>query len=321
MNLVDPECQAQQFVDEWNNGEPHVFAHTSGSTGKPKEIKLLKSDMLVSARSTCDFFNLTSDSTLVCPLSTDYIAGKMMIVRAIVANCKLIIEPPSNRPLRTTNDVKSIDLLPIVPSQAEWLIANRCQLPKIKHIIVGGAPMSNENELGLKSLADNVWATYGMTETCSHVALRRAGDDTFQALPHITFTTTDDNRLIIKSERMSWRELTTTDVVQLVTPTEFRWLGRSDNVINSGGVKLHPEIIEAELAPFIAKPFYVRGIADSKLGTALQLVIEDPDGTVDSDSLLRQLKLIDSIHPYHIPRWVITTRSLPRTSNGKIRRN
>lgn len=321
MLLIDPANRAQHFVNEWNNGEPHIIAHTSGSTGKPKEIKLLKSDMLISARATCEFFNLNHTSILVCPLSIDYIAGKMMIVRCLEANCTLYVERPSNQPLHSLSSLAGIDLLPIVPSQAQWIIENADSLPDIQNIIVGGAPLSPETEFNLKLLNTNAWATYGMTETCSHVALRPIGEATYRALPHITFDITNDNRLIINSSQMSWRQLTTNDVVELLSPTDFIWLGRADNVINSGGIKLHPEIIERELSPFISQPFYVRGVPDKRLGTALQLVIEDPCGDINPDTLLASLKLIESIPPYHVPRTAIVTPSLPRTSSGKIIRS
>ncbi|MDE6309941.1 MAG: AMP-binding protein [Muribaculaceae bacterium] len=321
MILIDPENRAQQFVNEWNNGDPYILVHTSGSTGKPKEIKLLKSDMLISARATCEFFHLNSKSVLVSPLSIDYIAGKMVVVRGIEANCIVIFERPSNQPLHSIKGYEHVDLLPIVPSQAQWIIDNAHTLPDIQNVIVGGAPMSPKIESGLKSLNINAWATYGMTEACSHVALRPLGDTTFYALPHITFDTTDDNRLIINSSLMSWQQLITNDVVELISPSQFIWLGRADNVINSGGVKLHPEIIEQELAPYIPHTFYVRGIADDQLGSALQLVVEDPEGHLNTTALIESLKSSGAIHPYHIPRSVITLPTLPRTSSGKIIRS
>lgn len=241
-----------------------------------------------------------------------------MMVRCLESDCTLYLEHPSNRPLHTLKGVEIIDLLPIVPSQAQWIIDNAISLPDIQNLIIGGAPLSPEAENLLKSLNINAWATYGMTETCSHVALRPMGSNTFHALPHITFDATADNRLIINSSQMSWRQLTTTDVVELVSSKEFVWLGRADNVINSGGIKLHPEIIERELSPFIPQPFYVRGVYDKQLGTALQLVVEDSDGDLNPLMLLRSLKHNGSIHPYHVPRSVITAPSLPRTTSGKI---
>lgn len=321
MLLIDPENRAQHFVNEWNNGEPYITAHTSGSTGKPKEIKLLKSDMLISARATCEFFYLNHSSILACPLSIDYIAGMMMIIRALEADCTLYVERPSNRPLHSLNCIAGIDLLPIVPSQAQWVIENINSLPDIQNIIIGGAPMSAENESNLKSLNINAWATYGMTETCSHVALRPIGEARFRALSHITFDITNDNRLIINSSQMSWRQLITNDIVELISPTQFIWLGRADNVINSGGVKLHPEIIERELSPFISAPFYVRGVPDKHLGTALQLVVEDPNSDINPDALLASVKSSGTLHPYHVPRTAIVMPSIPRTSSGKIIRS
>jgi len=319
------DSSAQRFVDEWNSRQPYIVAHTSGSTGKPKPIKLLKSDMIVSAEATCSFFNLTPESWMLCPLSCEYIAGKMMYVRSLVANNNLIFESPSNHPispgsLSILKDA-SIHLLPIVPSQALSIIDNIHILPEITSAIIGGAPLSTDAEKRFMRLPINAFATYGMTETCSHVALRKLGTDSYKALPHVTFDTTVDNRLIIKSVSSNWSHLVTNDVVRLLSDTEFLWLGRADNVINSGGVKLHPEIIENELSPFIDNAFYVRGIPDHKLGMALQLVIEDSDGTADKRAIIAAIASAPDIHPYHKPRYIVTVPHIPRTPNGKVRRS
>lgn len=322
--LYNPDSSAQRFVNEWNSREPYIVAHTSGSTGKPKPIRLLKSDMIVSAEATCAFFNLTPESWMLCPLSCEYIAGKMMYVRNLVANNHLIFESPSNHPITpgtlTLLSDAPIHLLPIVPSQALSIIDNIRILPEITNVIIGGAPLPPDTEERLLRLPIRAFATYGMTETCSHVALRQLGTDSYRALPHVTFDTTADNRLIIKSSSSSWTHLVTNDVVCLMSDTEFRWLGRADNVINSGGVKLHPEVIEKELSPFIDKAFYVRGIPDHKLGMALQLVIEDSDGAVDTRAIIAAIAAAPDIHPYHKPRSVTTVPRIPRTPNGKVKR-
>lgn len=322
--LYNLDSSAQRFVDEWNNREPYIVAHTSGSTGKPKTINLLKSDMIVSAEATCTFFNLTTESWMLCPLSCEYIAGKMMYVRSLVAKNYLIFEPPSNHPIsldsRSLLGDAAIDLLPIVPSQALSIIDNIHILPEITNVIIGGAPLSPDIEKRLMQLPINAFATYGMTETCSHVALRKLGLDSYRALPHVTFDTTADNRLIVNSASSSWSHLVTNDVVRLISDTEFLWLGRADSVINSGGVKLHPEAIEKELSPFIDSAFYVRGIPDSKLGTALQLVIEDCDGTADTRAIMDAISSAPDIHPYHKPRSVVTVPRIRRTPNGKVKR-
>lgn len=314
MEIVGGDSSAIAFIDQWNSGVDSFEAHTSGSTGAPKSILLPRSDMISSARSTNDFFGISRSSVMLCPLSASYIAGKMMIVRALLADCKIIIEYPSNRPVKSRYGI--IDLLPIVPSQAEWILDNPTPGTVIKNVIVGGAPMSPEIERRLVDAPFDCYATYGMTETCSHVALRRVGETFFTAMPGITFSEDTDHRLIIRSADRSFGSLLTNDVVELRDSSSFRWLGRFDNVIISGGVKLHPEEIEREIADLIPLPFYLIGEADRKWGTALILYIEG-DG-VDIPRLSEAIK--SRLHPYKVPRQIRLLPRFCRTPSGKIKR-
>lgn len=316
MDVIGVDPQTLDFVKQWESGAEYFAAHTSGSTGEPKEILLPRSDMLRSAKSTCDYFKLSSGSTIVSPLSASYIAGKMMIVRAIVADCRLVMEPPSNRPL--SKPYGDIDLLPIVPSQAEWLLTGDLKGNRVKNVIVGGAPVSPLLERRLASASFNCVATYGMTETCSHVALKPMGQPYFEAMPGVTFDTDSDRRLIICAGGYSFDRLVTNDLVELVDDRRFRWLGRKDNVIISGGVKLHPEEIERELAELIDKPFYLIGRPDDKWGTAMVMYIEDNDREIDADKLKSRIKTI--VHPYKVPHEIRLCPMFQRTASGKIKR-
>ena len=302
-----------EFINEWRNDCPWIEAHTSGSTGKPKAIRLLKSDMLSSATATNAFFGIDRYSTLAIPLSADYIAGKMMAVRAEAAGCRLLEMPVSN-------DVRvecPIDLLAVVPSQIESLLGQPEAAGLVKNLLVGGAPLTDEPARRLVAAGFNAWLGYGMTETCSHVALRRVdSDEIFKAMEGIRFSTDSRDCLTIESERFSWGSLMTNDVVELLSPTSFRWLGRADNAINSGGLKLHSEQLEKEYRAAIGDlpPFYLAGEPDPKWGERLVMVAENPP-----EGLLERIK---SLLPDRrkAPGRIVGVDTLPRTDNGKIRR-
>ena len=297
---------------EWQSESRYIVAHTSGSTGAPKEIRLLKDDMRVSARATNLRFGITQNSVLACPLSVDYIAGKMMVVRALEANCKFIQLPVSNR-LEIDCDV---DLLAIVPSQVESLLAIENASEKIKNVIIGGAPLSDALADRLCRAGINAYATYGMTETCSHVALAKiTGDESrFQAMPGITFQTDERGCLVINAPQFSFEQLITNDIVRLINQTEFIWLGRYDNVINSGGIKIFPEILENEIRRWFGGIFYVTGVADVKWGEVPVIVFE---GEKDEEiGLIEHLR--SKINHKYCPAHAFAVERIPRTSNGKI---
>lgn len=298
------------FIEEWNSPEPYITAHTSGSTGIPKPIRLLKSDMITSAKATNEFFGITSESILACPLSFDYIAGKMMAVRSIVANCWLIELPVS----KNVSLQQEVDLLPVVPMQLDSIFRDSESLGKIRNLLIGGAPLSSNDEHLLIEKGVNAWVGYGMTETCSHVALRHVGDDVYHAMPRITFETDSRGCLLICSDRFSWSRLVTNDCVELVGSNQMRWLGRADNVINSGGIKLHPEKIEAEIRKLIPDmpDFYLCGEPDETLGMRLVMVAECED-----ESILEQIRSAITNHRY-VPKRIICVDKLPRTASGKV---
>lgn len=308
-----------EFIDEWKDGRPYIEAHTSGSTGTPKAIRLLKSDMRQSARATNAFFGIDESSVLVSPLSTDYIAGKMMVVRALEAGCRLVQIPVSNT-IEWPVGVERARLLPIVPSQIAGLLAAPQLARHIDALLIGGAAPSAEQCRALEDAGYNAYISYGMTETCSHVALARASDlrRVFHAMPGITFETDADGRLAICAPAFSFGRLQTNDVVELIDSTSFCWRGRADGVINSGGIKLFPEELEALYSSALAgRAFYVRKQPHPVWGEAVELVVE---GAGDEAELLSALRATIA-DPRRLPKTVRFIAELPRTSNGKIRRH
>lgn len=337
--ILTPE--GERFMEEWGSSCPHVVAHTSGSTGTPKEIRLPKSDMIHSARATNRAFGINADSSLVCPLSASYIAGKMMIVRAIEAGCRLVMEKPSNHPLR--DDYGEINLLPAVPAQIPGLLDSQ-YVHHVKNVIIGGAPISARQEQLICDTAPfRAFATYGMTETCSHVALRRLGTPEFTAMPGVSFNVDARGCLAILSDGgYSFNRLQTNDVVDLQDTHTFIWRGRADNVVISGGLKLFPEEIEETVSAAISlPPFFIAGRPSDRWGQELVMVIERPDsatnsndfpkaiaskdirknpGTVfenlTSESLMAILrKILPSVKR---PKEIIFVSHIPRTSSGKL---
>lgn len=304
------------FIDEWIDSSAVVAAHTSGSTGKPKEIELLKSDMLKSAMATNRFFGINSDSLLVCPLSSDYIAGKMMIVRAIAAGCRLIAVTPSNR--FDIPESGRISLIAIVPSQLEHTLSRYGD--RTDNILIGGAPLSVEQQNLVSRYSGNVYLSYGMTETCSHVALKRAGTNgPFRALPGISFSTDARDCLIINAPEFSFDGTVTNDIVELCDKNSFIWRGRYDNVINSGGIKVYPEEIEQKIAYLcnISSPFYITKRAHSKWGEIPILVIKSSD---ELNIHKIETEIRKALSKAERPKEILITRELELTDSGKIRR-
>lgn len=307
--------QLNEFLAEWQGDELFIRAHTSGSTGKPKEISLLKTDMLLSAHNTNTFFGIGSHSVLGLPLSIDYIAGKMMVVRSLLAKCSLRLFPVSN----TFEVDEHIDLLSVVPSQVASLIRDADSLRNVSNLLIGGAALDSNLEHEIIKAGVNAYIGYGMTETCSHIALRRLGDlsKAYSAMPGIRFSTDNRGCLVIHSSDFSWKSIVTNDIVELLNDTSFVWRGRFDNVINSGGIKLHPEEIEKRLSTIIDNPFYIVGHPSDKWGECVALVVEG--GQADLHMIEGRLA-----HLYLPKGWkptiVVGVESLPKTANGKIKR-
>ena len=317
---IDPEVIA--FLQEWYNEKEEVIGHTSGSTGKPKEIRLLKKDMIASASLTNEYFHIGPQSRLLLCLSPTYIAGKMMIVRNILSGADLITIKPTSSPLQNIED--DIDFAAMVPMQVETTLANpetRSRFARIKQVIIGGAAVSPTLEQHLQELPTRCYGTYGMTETVSHIALREINGErkssAYFALGKVSFSTDERGCLIINTPHLQQQRFITNDIVRLVDTTHFEWLGRHDNVINSGGVKLFPESIEARIASFLSQRFFITAEDDCRLGQKAVLVIESlPWDEAECQQLLSRLK--SCLSPYEVPKNIYFQEHLTETYSGKI---
>ena len=350
----------EDFLSEWNNDSDRVLVHTSGSTGKPKPMMVEKKRMLNSARITCDFLGLKpGDSALLC-MSLDYIAGKMVVVRSIERHLHLISVSPSGHPLKDINlkDANEknangeITFAAMVPMQ----VYNTLQVPEererlthVRHLIIGGGAIDASLEKELRSLPGNIaiWSTYGMTETLSHIALRRINgaeaSEWYQPFDSVKISQTDEGCLVIDAPLVCAETLVTNDIVEIesyiynkvekhekVEKLRFRIKGRKDNVICSGGIKIQIEEVEALLKPHLEKPFMIAKKKDEKFGEIAVLLTEDEDLKKVEATIRRLLsgKSDDSnksseskSHKYWIPREYLHVDHLPLTETGKPKRS
>lgn len=300
----------EEFLKQWSDDREFVNVKTSGSTGTPKEIHLLKSDMIKSAEATVRRFGLNAHSVIASLLPMTSIATRMAVVRSIVAGCRYVDMKPSNNFVITEH----IDLLSAGPTQADCLISNPEMASLVGAIMMGGAPLSPERREALLACGYDLWESYGMTETCSNVALRHGSDPLFTANPGISFSLDERDCLIIHASGYSFDGIVTNDVAALTSPTSFCWLGRADNVINSGGVKMYPEQIEKMLAPYMDMPFYITGVTDNKWGQAVALVVEGSEIELDMARAI-----VDRLPDRKTaPKHIFAEEAFQYTSTGKI---
>lgn len=305
------EQELGNFLIDWFSKEDFLEVQTSGSTGSPKKIQLKKEYMVNSALATGAFFNLNpGDSALLC-LSADFIAGKMMLVRAMVLGLNLDFVAPSSNPLK--ENLKSYDFCAMVPLQVENSLD---KMHLFKKLIIGGAPVSSGLKMKLQNSGIDIFETYGMTETITHIAAKRLEREYFTVLPNVNIFTDKRGCLVIKAPKISEFEVVTNDLVEIHSESSFKWLGRYDNVINSGGIKLSPEEIEQKLSRIIQKRFFVSSLPDETLGEKLILVLEGSH----EPNLKESIASLTSLEKYEIPKSIHFVPKFVDTESGKINR-
>lgn len=305
----DPNEQAiGEFLLDWFDEKEYIEMRTSGTTGLPKLVRLQKQAMIQSALATGDFFDLNpGDKALLC-LPVKFVAGKMMLVRSLILGLDLHITEPSTEPLALNKTV--YDFVAMVPLQVQNSIE---ALKNIKKLIVGGAKMDADLEEKLLSLKTEVYETYGMTETITHIAARKVGEKVFTVLPNVKIAKDNRGCLVIDIPAVSEEPIVTNDLIELIRENQFTFLGRIDNVINSGGVKLIPEQIEAKLIGKMNNRFFVTGIPDSILGEKLILVIEGEKQDFPAD-------FFNVLDKYEKPKEIVFVPKFKENENGKLLR-
>lgn len=316
------EQSVKDFLINWFDDTDFMMAQTSGSTGSPKPIRLTKENMRKSARMTCKYLRLQKSDTALLAMPVNYIAGKLMLVRAIEAGLKLICDEPKSNfnwidfKASFGEDLPSINFAALTPMQVEKSLDFVSQCDKL---IIGGAPLSDKVKADLYSMSNEVYETYAMTETITHIAFKQIANikfpvvsPYFEAFDEVKIKQDSRGCLVIETP-YDGLIVTTNDIVTLVDEKRFNWIGRADNVINSGGIKLFPEQIEDLLKPYMPSSYFITSKPDAVLGEKLVLVIEGIEQEID----FSEAKLTK----YQKPKEIIFVSEFPRTESGKIQRN
>ena len=304
----------EEFLEEWNSDSPYVQVRTSGSTGEPKPMLVEKRRMLASAKITCDFLGLKEGDTALLCMSLDYIAGKMMMVRAMERGLKLEVVKPCGHPLERTN------VIPVFAAMVPMQVYNSLQVPvererlkMIRHLIIGGGAIDEALAEELRTFPNHVWSTYGMTETLSHIALRRLSgpeaSEWYTPFPSVKVSLSEDGCLMIDASEVCQERLVTNDIAEL-SEYGFRILGRKDNVICSGGIKIQAEEVERLLRSHFREPYLISKRPDPKFGEAVVLLTE---GDVETARTVCEAVL----QKFHRPRVYVHVDSIPLTETKK----
>lgn len=309
-----------QFLQVWFDDSDFILSQTSGSTGKPKSIQLSKESMINSARMTNRFFDLSAESVCLLCLPASYIAGKMMLVRALVGGFNLITVEPSANPFKKIQI--PIDFTAITPYQL-FHSAESLKEKSIRKIIVGGGMVTNKLEKLSDTSSSELYETYGMTETCSHIALRRFNgkekSDYFTILNGVTIRQDERECLAIRAPHLLKEEIQTNDIVELKGTASFRWLGRADSTINSGGIKIHPEQLEKKLEGIIPSSYFISSIPDELLENKVVLVIESEVYTPQQEERLK-VQLEEMLSKYEIPKQIFYLPAFIYSEGNKVLR-
>lgn len=323
------EVATLKFCNEWLNSKETFTIKTSGSTGNPKIINLSSKQMKASAQMTLKALQLEENDTALVCLNTRYIAGIMMLTRGLVGKLQLVIQEPSSNPFLDISNFK-IDFTAVVPLQLQTAIENkksRAVIKNIRNIIIGGAPVSSTLEAVVESFDNKIFHTYGMTETVSHVALRRLSGDQktnyYSPLDGIDIDTDQRGCLKLKGAVTNNQWIVTNDLVTLLNNSKFIWHGRIDNVINSGGIKFQIEELEKKIDQIfqklnIIKRFFIVGKPNEFLGEEIVLIIEGDNNVEEKNAL--QVLIKESLKKFEAPKFIYFISSFKETPTGKIQK-
>lgn len=326
-SLSQYEKQTLQFLKAWFHDQSVFKQQTSGSTGIPKSIPITRKQMEASAKMTLEHFQLTTGDHFLNPLNINYIGGKMMLVRAALLNTSITITEPLGNPLSALHEEPdTFDFAAFAPLQLQKIIeANPYHirmLNNMKAIIIGGAPVSSYQEHLFRKIETPVYHTYGMTETVSHIAMRKINNpehtNEYQVLPSITITSDDRGCLKLKGPVTNNRFIQTNDVVTLTGRNTFIWQGRYDNIINSGGIKIMPETLEKTIDRLLQAEkyhlnFFLYGIPDPALGEKMIMIAEAPG--INENDLIKMLK--HYLPAYQVPKRIFGIETFEKTASGK----
>lgn len=305
----ESEKPVGQFLLDWFDDKPFIEMHTSGSTGIPKLVRVLKQSMVNSAIASGLFFDLQPGCRILNCLPMKYVAGKMMFVRSFVLGLEMDFVPASLHPLKKLEEC--YDFSAMVPLQAQNSLED---LHLIKKLIVGGVQINSKLEKQLLKLKKTeCYETFGMTETVSHIAAKKVGEKAFRLMPNVTISTDKRNCLIINAPLLIDEPVITNDLVEIVDGNKFKFLGRLDNVINSGGVKINPEQVEEKLVHKINSRFMISGKPDVNLGEKVILIIESEPFPIENS-------IFNELDKYEKPKEIHFLKHFKDSNNGKLLR-
>ena len=322
-NSEDWQIEIFDFLGDWFSDKSEFEIKTSATTGPPKIELFPRESFITSAQITINFFGLNKGNTLLMCLPIQFVAGKMMLIRAIVGRMKLLVIQPSANPVE---DLKyPVSFAAFTPHQLQFILKNNPEkFNLIEKTIIGGSPVNSDLQSRLSDYETQFFETFGMSETLTHVAVKSLNgkniSDFYKVLEGFKLSVDENDRLIIEADHLKNSPLVTSDIVEMINPREFKWLGRSIDVINSGGVKLFPALIEIKLSSKISREFFIGKRFDKNLGECVILIIE---GEPFNKNKLAELNtdFVKLLTKYEIPKEIIFKPEFMRNKNGKIIRS
>lgn len=317
----DYEISFWSFIEEWVNDKEYIIAQTSGSTGIPREIQLKKTAVIASAKRTNAFFDLKSGMNVWLCMDCKYIGAKLMVIRALVGNMNLYITAPTKEPLQKLIEQYScrIDFAAMVPMQLHHIaIENIESLQIIQTLIIGGGtlPHALAKFIQTKDISTKIYETYGMTETISHIAVKKMKEPYFKALPGVEIRQDEEGCALIEDSILFENQMIQThDIIELHGPNTFKIIGRIDNIINSGGIKISPEALEEKIKHLVSVPFIISSAPDEVLGNKIVFIYES--NTIDHQ-IAERIK--SSLSKYEMPKEFIPLEHFDYLENLKIDR-
>lgn len=304
-----------KFLYTWYNSESKIMINTSGTTNYKKKFYVKKVNMINSALMTINYFNLKKKQTTILCLSIDFIAAKMVLIRSILLQWKVLCIVPSSNPFKEIKNYNySFDLVSMVPLQAYYSLSFYKQINKL---LIGGGEISKKLEQKIIESKIKCYHSYGMTETLGHIAIRNINKKYkyFKCFSNIKITMNKKGCLNIYAPKLITKKIETNDLVKIFKKRYFIWIGRYDNIINTGGIKISSEIIERKLINFINKPFFIAGLPDNLLGQIIVLFIEGDKSNINISKNIFLKK-----EKFFFPKKIYFLKSFIRTSSQKIKK-
>jgi o-succinylbenzoate---CoA ligase len=296
------------FILDWFDERDFVQMQTSGTTGIPKIVKIKKEAFVLSAIATGDFFDLKPGDKVLHCLPVKYVAGKMMFIRGFILGLDVKFVEPSSNPMELIYENEQFQFAAMVPLQA------KCSLDKlhqIKKLIIGGAKINKALSNKLKKINSSIYETFGMTETISHIAAKLVQNEAFEVLPNIMISKNEENCLVVNAPHITNELIVTNDIIDLVSDNKFIWKGRKDNIINSGGVKIVPEVVEAKLSGKVKGKFIITSKPDEILGEKVILLIQGNSYVIDES-------IFEDLDKFEKPKAIEFIDKFEETATGKI---